>query len=115
MNRTISTSAVVVSLLIAAGAAQAASFNNDRMYNGKSVHGEAVAAPQNARVVNVEAGKALNVNCGEVVTFQNGGKTFSWKFDSAGHRAVDLRAIAPAGFTDKSLMVYVSRNEAERN
>lgn len=114
MNRAISASALLTSMALAVGA-QAGTMGNDRMYNGKSVHGEAVTAPQNARVVDVEVSKAVNVTCGEVVTFQNGGKSFSWKFDSADHRAVDVRAIAPAGFANKPLMVYVSKNESERN
>lgn len=83
------------------------------MLNGKSVHGEVVAATPDARIVNVDAGKAINVNCGDVVTFQSAGKNFTWKFNSAGHRPLDVRTIAPQGFTDKKLMVYVSRNESE--
>ncbi|MFN3302131.1 MAG: CzcE family metal-binding protein [Roseateles sp.] len=106
--------AIVASLLLAVGAAHAAPLSGEAMINGKSVHGEAVAAAQGARVVNVDAGKAVNVNCGDVVTFQSSGKSFTWKFSSVAHRAVDLRAIAPAGFTDKALKVYISRSEAER-
>lgn len=113
MNRTISAAALIASLLFAVGAAQAGTAGNDTMLNGKSVHGEIVAAPQGARVVNVDAGKAINVNCGDVVTFQSAGKSFTWKFNSATHRALDVREIAPQGFSDKKLMVYVSRNEGE--
>ena len=113
MNRTFSASVFLASLTIAVGA-QAGTMGSDRMYNGKSVNGEAVTAPQNARVVDVDGSKTVNVNCGEVVTFQKDGKSFSWKFESAGHRPVDVRAIAPAGFSSKPLMVYVSKNESER-
>ncbi len=120
MNHILSVTAAVAGALLAIGGAQAAtggsaSAGSDLMYNGKSVHGSAVAAPPTARQVNVELGKSLNVACGETVTFRKGEKTFSWKFESATHRAVDLRTIAPAGFTDKGLMVYISRNEAERS
>lgn len=111
----ISASALVASLLFAAGAVQAASMTNNIMMNGKSVHGEAVVATQGARIVNVDAGKSINVNCGDVVTFQKADKTFTWKFSSVAHRAVDLRAIAPAGFTDKPLKVYISPTDAESN
>lgn len=114
MNRAISASAFLTCLVVAVSA-QAGTMGSDRLYNGKSVNGEAVAAPQSARVVNVDGSKALNVNCGEIVTFQKDGKSFSWKFDSAGHRPVDVRAIAPAGFANKPLMVYVSKNESERS
>lgn len=113
MNRAISTSAVVLGLLLAANV-QAGPVSKEQLYNGQSVYGRVVAQPQNARVVDVSAQKSLNVECGETVTFKKGTQTFSWKFESVGHRAVDLRAIAPAGFADASLMVYVSRSEAER-
>ena len=113
MNRTSSASALIAGLLFAVGAAQAATVGNQVMLNGKSVHGETVAATPYARVVNVDAGKAINVNCGDVVTFQSAGKSFTWKFNSAAHRALDVRDIAPQGFTDKKQMVYVSRNEGE--
>jgi len=112
MNRNLSATALIASLFVAMSA-QATPQRNDAMLNGKSVHGEAVAAPQNARIVNLDAGKSVNVKCGEVITFQKAGKSFSWKFDSAQHRAVDVRTIAPAGFADKPLMVYVSRSEWE--
>jgi hypothetical protein len=115
MNRVMSKSSLLVGLLVAVGAAQAAA-GADRMVNGQSQHGLAadVAAGQPGRVINVDTGKALNVNCGETVAFQKGGKTFVWKFDSANHGAVDLRTIAPAGFIDQPFVVYVARSEAER-
>ncbi|CAM4157457.1 CzcE family metal-binding protein [Roseateles saccharophilus] len=113
MNRTSSASALIAGLLLVVGAAQATTGGNQVMINGKSVHGETVAATPNARVVNVDAGKAINVNCGDVVTFQSAAKSFTWKFNSATHRALDVRDIAPAGFSDKKLTVYVSRNEGE--
>jgi len=49
------------------------------------------------------------------VTFRNGEKTFSWKFDVISHRTVNLQTIAPAGFSDKALMIYVEKNELERS
>lgn len=113
MSRTSSASALIASLLFIAGAAQAATGGTDGMLNGKSIHGEAVAATPKARVVNVDTGKAINVNCGDVVTFQSAGKSFTWKFNSAVHRALDVRDIAPQGFTDKKQLVYVSRNDSE--
>lgn len=114
MQRTLTTT-LFAGLMIAAGAAQAAQPGANLMANGKSVHGsEVVAQAGAAKAVNVDDRRSLNVDCGETVTFRKGDKTFSWKFDSVSHRAVDLRTIAPAGFADKPLMVYVSRNEAER-
>ncbi len=116
MQRTLTTT-LLAGLLAAAGAVQAGQAGqtgSDLMANGKSVHGSAVVAQAGAKVVNIDDRKALNVDCGEIVTFRKGDKSFSWKFESANHRAVDLRAIAPSGFTDKPFMVYVSRNESER-
>lgn len=114
MNRTASISAVALGLLLAANV-QAGPANSETLYNGQSIYGRAVTQPQNARVVDVSAQKSLNVDCGETVTFKKGTQTFSWKFEAADHRAVDLRAIAPAGFVDGPLKVYVSRSEAERS
>lgn len=113
MNRTVSTSAIVLGLLLAANV-QAGPANSETLYNGQSIYGRAVTQPQNARVVDVSAQKSLNVDCGETVTFKKGTQTFSWKFETVGHRPVDLRAIAPAGFVDSPVTVYVSRSEAER-
>lgn len=113
MNRTIPMSAVVLGLLLAANV-QASPASKDQLYNGQSVYGRVVTQPQNARVVDVNAQKSLNVDCGETVTFKKGAQTFTWKFETVGHRPVDLRAIAPAGFADAQLIVYVARSEAER-
>jgi hypothetical protein len=113
MKRIVSMPALAIGLLAVAGLAQADTPNPDRMNNGKSVFGEAVAATQDTRVVNVAKQNSLEVACGDVVTFQNGSKTFSWKFDTMRHSAVDLQKIAPAGFFAKTFKVYVSRNEGE--
>lgn len=114
MNRPFSASAIALGLLLAAHA-QAGSLKAETLYSGQSVYGRSVPQPQSARVVDVSAQKSLNVVCGDTVTFKQGDKTFSWKFDTAGHRPVDLRAIAPAGFVDAPVMVYVSRSDAERS
>jgi plastocyanin len=106
---------LLVVLLLGAAGAQAATAADARLANGRSVHGMPVSAPQDARVVDVGTRSVLNVDCGDTITFVNGDQRFSWKFDSVGHGAVDLRALAPAGFASQRLMVYVSRNEAERS
>ncbi len=107
--------AAVALAAAAATPAFAVATHDHTLLNGRSVNGVPIAEPQAAKVVDVATARSLNVNCGEVVTFKNGDKSFSWKFESAGHRAVDLQAIAPAGFVDKSLRIYVSRSEAERS
>jgi len=60
MNRTSSSSALIASLLFVATAAQAATGGNQVMLNGKSAHGEIVAATQGALVVNVDAASRLH-------------------------------------------------------
>jgi len=86
-----------------------------KMVNGKSVFGEPAERSAYALIVDVKAANYANIKCGETITFVNGGKTFTWKFDVVNHHAVDIRKIAPADFTDKALIVYVERNEFERN
>lgn len=113
MKRIISMRALAMGLLAVAGFAQAGTPNPDLMNNGKSVFGEPVTATQDTRIINLAKQNSLNVTCGDVVTFQNGSKTFSWKFDTTRHSAVDLQKIVPAGFTDKNVKIYVSRNEGE--
>lgn len=67
-----------------------------------------------SRIVDVTTARSVNVNCGEIVTFRNEGRTFSWKFDVANHGAINLRDIAPAGFAQKPIYIYVSGTENER-
>ncbi|MFN3302143.1 MAG: CzcE family metal-binding protein [Roseateles sp.] len=113
MKRLITKSSLILSLAVVSIASSANVARNETMANGKSVHGQVVAQSQHDRVVNVDAQKSINVDCGDVVTFKKSGQSFTWKFDSVRHGAVDLRTIAPAGFTDQKLTVYVSRSEAE--
>ena len=56
----------------------------------------------------------LQVAPGDTVTFVNGAKKFSWKFDTTNHGAVPLAKIAPADFGVVASTVYVSRNDYER-
>ena len=86
----------------------------DTYINGKSVYGQPARETVNAKVVDVTQAQRLNVRCGETVTFVNGDKKFSWKFDVAGHRAVDVSKIAPADFGVKMATVFIAPNEFER-
>lgn len=98
-------------LAMTAGIAFAA---GDTLMNGKSRFGEPVAEAPGAPVVNATTAKTLNVRCGDTVTFVNGAKKFSWKFDTTGHGSVPLSKIAPADFGAVASTVYVSRNDSER-
>ncbi|MBB4843803.1 hypothetical protein HNP55_002326 [Paucibacter oligotrophus] len=110
------TLALALSALGLAGASQAATgANGERLMNGKSVYGVPAAASSAVKEINVDQLSTLNVNCGDTLSFRRGEQSFTWKFDVVGHRIVDLQKIAPAGFIDKPLLVYVDRNESERN
>jgi len=106
--------ALLLSLsLLAAGAASA--HNPDLLRNGKSIYGETVEATQTQLRVDVTKQDYINIDDGQSVTFSNGSKSFSWRFDVLHQRArVDLRRIAPAGFVDRPFIVYVSPNEWQR-
>lgn len=114
MNRSFTHVAIALGLALSATVASAA-MDNSTLNNGKSIYGAATTNSEAAKVVDVSKVSTLNIDCGETVTFRNGDKSFSWKFDVVGHRVVDLQAIAPAGFSGKPLKVYVARNETERN
>ncbi len=103
--------AFAATLAMTAGIAFAA---GDTLMNGKSRFGQPVAEAQGARVFDATTAKSLNVRCGDTVTFVNGVKKFSWKFDTTNHGAVPLAKIAPADFGAVASTVYVSRNDSER-
>ncbi len=105
------TAGFVATLAMTAGTAFAA---GDTLLNGKSRFGQPAADMQGARVVDATNAKALNVRCGDTVTFVNGAKKFSWKFDTTNHGAFPLAKIAPADFGAVASTVYVSRNDSER-
>jgi hypothetical protein len=53
------------------------------------------------------------VNCGDVVTFRALARTSPGSSTRPDTVRWTFATIAPQGFTDKKLMVYVSRNESE--
>ncbi|CAN7302012.1 CzcE family metal-binding protein [Rhizobacter sp. LjRoot28] len=97
--------------LLVSGATFAA---GDSYISGKSLYGQPARETTGAKLVDVAQAGKLNVRCGDTVTFVNGDKKFSWKFDVASHRVVPLTKIAPADFGGKLGTVYVSPNESER-
>lgn len=104
----------LLALGISGTAFSATALTSETMRNGKSVYGVPNAAQAADRVVDVQKVKRLNVHCGETVTFQNGAERFTWRFDVVGHRTVDLKKVAPAGFTAERFLVHVSPNQYER-
>ena len=58
--------------------------------------------------------KWVNVNHYEVVRFASNGREFTWYFDGiAQPRPFNLAEIAPAGFVDHSVTVYVAPAERD--
>src|SRR5258708_22769601 len=62
------------------------------------------------RTIDITGGtKWVNVKHGEVVRFVSNGREFTWYFDGVSQpRPFDMAAIAPAGFLDHGVKVYVS-------
>ena len=61
------------------------------------------------RTINITGGtKWVNVNHGEVVRFVADGREFTWYFNGVSQpRPFDMAEIAPAGFVDHGVKVYV--------
>ena len=95
--------------ILASAAAQ-----GDRFANGESYYGQPVAATSQALVVDVSKAKYFNVNYGDTVVFQNGGKQFAWTFNGLDRVAVKLEKIAPSDFGGGAFTVYVPVNPLHR-
>ncbi len=77
----------------------------------QSLLGEAAPATAADQTITITpATKYVNVQGGEVVNFDVGGKTFTWDFDGADSRSFDLSQIAPPGLVDHNVTAYVSPN-----
>ena len=61
------------------------------------------------RTIDITGGtKWVNVNHGEVVRFVADGREFTWYFNGVSQpRPFDMAEIAPAGFVDHGVKVYV--------
>ncbi|SRR5712692_8073252 len=77
--------------------------------------GEPAQAPSAERTITVTADtKWVNVNHYEVVRFVSNGREFTWYFDGVVQpRPFDLMQIAPAGFVDHGVTVYVAPSERD--
>lgn len=112
MNKPLATALVLVGAL--AGTSSFAK-GSETLRNGQSIYGQSAQQPvSGGRVVDVAAGDKLNVRCGDTVTFVNGAKRFTWKFDAVNHQRVDLAKIAPSDFGKAGFTVYVAGNDLER-
>ena len=62
------------------------------------------------RTIDISGGtKWVNVKHGEVIRFVSNSREFTWYFDGVSQpRPFDMAEIAPAGFIDHGVKVYVS-------
>lgn len=69
----------------------------------------AVVTAAYGRTIEITGGtKWVNVNHGEVVRFVSNGREFTWYFDGVSQpQPFDITEIAPAGFLDHGVKVYV--------
>jgi heavy-metal resistance protein CzcE len=69
----------------------------------------AVVTAAYGRTIEITGGtKWVNVTHGEVVRFVSNGREFTWYFDGVSQpQPFDMTEIAPAGFVDHGVKVYV--------
>ena len=108
-------------LSIAVLTLSAASLSAGAVSKASALFGEPVVAPSAERaIVTAVAGRTItlagdtkwvNVNHYDVVQFASNGREFTWSFDGmAGPHSFDLSEIAPAGFVNHGVTVYVADN-----
>jgi len=109
---------------IAALALSAASLSAGAALKPSDLFGEPARAPSAERAIITAVAdrtititdetKWVNVTRYEVVRFVSNGREFAWYFDGVDQpRPFDLTQIAPAGFVDHKVTVYVSPSERD--
>jgi len=115
MKAHVAPTALIVAVL-ALGSASAMAYDNKREAASKGWLGKPVAeATTAAKTVDVTKVTTSPQSTLSAVTFRNGAKSFTWKFEVPNHGRVDLKAIAPADFDAPAAFIYVSRAESERS
>jgi heavy-metal resistance protein CzcE len=75
----------------------------------RSLERAIITAVADRTIVVTGATESVSVKHFEVVRFVSGGREFTWSFDGTAQPGpFDLMQIAPAGFVDHSVKVYVS-------
>jgi hypothetical protein len=93
----------------------AAAGDTKRFANGESLYGTPPTSTGNARVIDVNAARYLNVQFGDTVVFSNRDKRFAWTFNGLDRVAVKLEQIAPHDFGAREFTVYVPTDPSQRN
>nr|WP_315396959.1 CzcE family metal-binding protein [uncultured Duganella sp.] len=106
----------IATLIVAAALAPVAAMANNGDVHTNTALGSAAPARAATRVIAISpTTTSINVDQGDVVTFDVGGKRFTWQFDTL--RPSDrfkLSAIAPAEVGVKEVWVYVATNPLYR-
>jgi len=100
----------------------AASLSAGAAFKPTDLFGEPAVTPSSERAIVTAVAdrtitlkgdtKWVNVTHGEVVRFASNGREFTWYFDGVNQpRPFDLAEIAPAGFVDHGVKVYVAPSE----
>jgi hypothetical protein len=109
---------------IAVLALSAASLSAFASMKPSDLFGEPAQAPSTERAIYTALAdrtitvtgdtKWVNVNHYEVVRFVSNGREFTWYFDGVAQpRPFNLTEIAPAGFLNHSVTVYVAPSESD--
>ncbi len=103
-------------LVVVALAPLAALAHQDQAHSNAAL-GSAAQAAAATRTVAITTGiQGVNVDQGDVVTFEVGGKSFTWQFDTLRPSgSFNLADIAPADVNVDGVRVYVAPNPLYRN
>lgn len=107
----------IAAILAVAAISPLAALAHEGAHHANAVFGSAVQAAVATRTVAIEtATKSVNVDQGDVVTFQVGSKSFTWQFDTLRPSgSFDLADIAPEDVDTHGVRVYVAPNPLYRN
>ena len=103
-------------LVVVALAPLAALAHQDQAHSNAAL-GSAAQAAAATRTVAITTGiQSVTVDQGDVVTFEVGGKSFTWQFDTLRPSgSFNLADIAPADVNVHGVRVYVAPNPLYRN
>jgi hypothetical protein len=100
----------VVALTLSVSALSSMAATPDELL-GDPVPAAAAAKVADRTITITPDTKYVNVQGGDTVQFNVGGKTFAWDFDGAETvQSFDLEQVAPPGLLDHAVTAYVSPN-----
>ena len=103
-------------LLTAAALSPLGASAHDKGEYVKDPLGYPAATAAATRTIDVTANtRSVNVDQGDIVTFNVEGKTFAWQFDTLRDGRIDFAAIAPSGIQARGIQIYVAPNPIYRN